>query len=360
MKILVGLSGGVDSAVSAYLLKKQGHEVTGAMMSIWDDSLPVPKIAGGNGCIAPKDGDIKTVKKIAEFLDIPFTVIDCSSEYKKTVLENFKSEYKSGRTPNPCVWCNAYIKFGVLPEAAKRGGIRFDKFATGHYANIVYNDEIKKYQLKKAKDLNKDQTYFLYRLSQKTLSETLFPLGNLIKSEVRSIAKEIGLPVAEKPDSQDFYCGDYNDILGFQANPGDIVDKNGKVLGKHSGIWNYTIGKRKGLGLPGGTKEPLYVIDISAKQNVIVLGSKEDLYSKSLTAEKVSWGSVPVPKEPFNATVKIRRQNAPSKAAVIPMGESTAEVVFETPQMSVTSGQSAVFYKDDVVFGGGIIKRRAG
>ncbi|MCL2484823.1 MAG: tRNA 2-thiouridine(34) synthase MnmA [Endomicrobia bacterium] len=356
MKILVGLSGGVDSAIAAYLLKKQGHEVTGATMSVWDSSLPVPKIEGANACIGPKEKDIEAVKKIADFLKIPFSIIDCREEFKKVVLENFKSEYKSGRTPNPCVWCNAYIKFGVLPEAAKKNGLQFDKFATGHYANIIYNDDIKMYQLKKAKDLKKDQTYFLYRLSQKTLSETLFPLGNLTKDEVRAIAKEIGLPVAEKPDSQDFYCGDYNDILQFPENSGDIVDKTGKVLGKHKGIWNYTIGKRKGLGLPGGTGDPLYVINILAKQNVIVLGSKDDLYSKSLIAEKVSWGSVTAPKESVKVMAKIRQQHAPSQAQVTVKEENSAEVIFDTPQMSVASGQSVVFYKDDIVLGGGIIR----
>ncbi|MCL2799787.1 MAG: tRNA 2-thiouridine(34) synthase MnmA [Endomicrobia bacterium] len=356
MKILVGLSGGVDSAIASYLLKKQGHEVFGAMMSVWDNSLPELKVKEGNACFSPKDKDIEAVKKIADFLKIRYDIIDCSEEYKRVVIENFKSEYKSGRTPNPCVWCNAYIKFGVLPAAAKRNGFKFDKFATGHYANIVYNDEIKMYQLKKAKDLKKDQTYFLYRLSQKTLSETLFPLGNLTKDEVRTIAKDIGLPVAQKPDSQDFYCGDYNDILGFPANPGNIVDKNGKVLGKHNGIWNYTIGKRKGLGLPGGTKEPLYVINISAKQNAVVLGSKDDLYSKSLTAEKISWGSIDAPKESVRVMAKIRQQHTPAQAEVIAKDENNAEVIFDSPQMSVTSGQSVVFYKDDIVLGGGIIR----
>jgi len=356
MKILVGLSGGVDSAVAAYLLKKQGHEVVGAMMSIWDPSMSAPKVQGGDACFGPEDADIATVKKVAEFLGIPYQIVDCREEYSKVVLENFRSEYKEGRTPNPCVWCNAYIKFGVLPQAAKRAGLQFDKFATGHYANVKFNEALNMYQLCAAKDTKKDQTYFLYRLGQKTLSEILFPLGNITKEEVRKIAEEIKLPVADKPDSQDFYCGDYNDILNFKTNPGDIVDKTGKVLGKHSGIWNYTIGKRKGLGLPGGTTDPLYVINILAKENVIVVGVKEDLYSSSLTASKVSWGSIPAPKEPIEVNVKIRQQNTPAQATAKPLSNGNVKVIFKEPQMSVTAGQSAVFYKDGVVLGGGIIE----
>jgi tRNA-specific 2-thiouridylase len=355
MKILVGLSGGVDSAIATYLLKKQGHEVVGAMMSIWDGSIPTPQSKGIDACLGPEEEDIEAVHKIADFLKIPVHILNCREEYKKVVIENFRNEYKEGRTPNPCVWCNAYIKFGVLPLTAKKNGIIFDKFATGHYANITYNNSINMHQLCKAKDTAKDQTYFLYRLNQKILYETLFPLGELTKEEVRGIAKQIHLPVAEKPDSQDFYCGDYNDILQFPKTPGNIIDKNKKVLGKHTGIWNYTIGKRKGLGLSGGTKEPLYVINILAKQNVVVVGTKEDLYSSLLMARKVTWGSIPVPKEPIEANVKIRQQHTPAKAVITPIGLDEAKVEFKKPQMSITAGQSAVFYKDNVVLGGAII-----
>jgi len=360
MKILVGLSGGVDSAIAAYLLKNQGHEVVSAMMSIWDNSyFKYKKTKNSDTCFGPEDADIKAANKIADFLKIPLHIIDCRREYKKYVLENFRNEYKKGRTPNPCVWCNVYIKFGAFLSSVKKAGLSFDKFATGHYANLIFNTHSNMYQLHKAADVNKDQSYFLYRLTQKSLSEILFPLGIYTKKQVRNIAKEIGIPVAEKPDSQDFYCGDYNDILKFPLNMGDIVDKNGKVLGKHNGIWNYTIGKRRGLGLPGGTKKPLYVTGILSKQNTVIVGQKEDLYSSFLTAEKVSWCSIPKPKDTIEASVKIRQQHKPAKAIITTQGAFSAKIKFLEPQMSITAGQSAVFYKDDIVLGGGIILNKA-
>ncbi|MDR3071748.1 MAG: tRNA 2-thiouridine(34) synthase MnmA [Endomicrobium sp.] len=355
MKILVGLSGGVDSAVAAYLLKEQGNEVTGAMMSIWDNSLAVSKNGTYNACFGPEDEDIEMAHRIADFIKIPFHVLDCRKEYKELVIENFKKEYKEGRTPNPCVWCNAYIKFGILPFAAQKAGVVFDKFATGHYANIKFNDSLNMYQLYKAADKNKDQTYFLHRLPQKILSSTVFPIGKYTKDKVRNIAKKIGLAVAEKPDSQDFYCGNYNDILKFPINSGNIVNKRGEILGKHYGVWNYTIGKRKGLGLRGGTKNPLYVINILAKQNIVVVGSQEDLYSSYLIAKEVSWSSIPIPKKSLEVTAKIRQQHRPAKAIVIPYSDGSVKVEFNEPQMSITSGQSVVFYEDDIVLGGGVI-----
>ncbi|MDR1260031.1 MAG: tRNA 2-thiouridine(34) synthase MnmA [Endomicrobium sp.] len=355
MNILTGLSGGVDSSVAAYLLKKQGHKVIGVIMSIWDKSFKPHEIKNTNTCFGPEDDDIEAAQRTADFLKIPLHIIDCSKEYKKIVIENFKIEYKEGRTPNPCIRCNAYIKFLVLPSIAKIKGIFFDKFATGHYANIRFNNFLNMYQLCRAIDSSKDQTYFLYRLVQKILSKTFFPLGSYTKEQVRNIAKKIGLPTAERPDSQNFYCGDYKNILQFRKNCGNIIDKNGQILGQHNGIWNYTVGKRKGLGLNGGTKQPLYVINISAKQNTIIVGEKEDLYVSSFIAEKVFWSSIPIPKDIFEATAKIRQHHKPAKAIIIPQEKSRVKVKFYEPQMTITPGQSVVFYKDNIVLGGGIL-----
>ncbi|MDR1928950.1 MAG: tRNA 2-thiouridine(34) synthase MnmA [Endomicrobium sp.] len=359
MKILVGLSGGIDSAIVAYLLKKQGHEVIGAMMSIWDKSFVEPKNKRYSTCFGPEENEILNLHKIGKFLKIPLHILNCKEEYKKIVIENFKNEYKNGRTPNPCIWCNTYIKFGTLLAKAKKQGISFDKFATGHYANIKFSNSLNAYQLLKAIDKKKDQTYFLYRLTQNTLSKTVFPLGRYTKKQVKDIAKDIGLPIINQRDSQDFYADDYNNILKFSSNPGNIIDKTGKILGKHKGIWNYTIGKRKKLGLSGGTAKPLYVINIMTKQNAIVVGTKEDLYSSYLIADKVIWASFcTIHKQSIiKANIKIRQQHKCAMATITPLNNTEVKIKFDEPQMSITAGQSVVFYDDNVVLGGGIIKK---
>ena len=354
--VLVGLSGGVDSAAAAVMLKEQGYRVIGATMQVWDPSLPVPKGAyQKNACLSPEKEDLEEVRQIAETIGIEHIVVDCRREYRQTVLDNFRLEYACGRTPNPCVLCNSLIKFGVLPSAAAKQGVAFDKFATGHYARVALDESSGKYLLKKAVDLSRDQSYFLHRLKQLQLASVLFPLGEKTKPEIREIARQAGLAVADKEDSQDFYCGDYNDLLNFPNKPGDIVTKDGKKVARHNGVWGYTIGKRKGLGI-SGFATPMYVVDIDAEKNQVIIGPKADLYSDTLTAENISWVAGEPPAEAFDCEIKIRNLHHPAKARVTVREDGSLEAKFEEPQMSITAGQSAVLYQGDVVLGGGMIK----
>lgn len=353
--ILIGLSGGVDSAAAAVILKEQGYRVIGATMLVWDPSLPVPEGAyQKNACLSPEKEDLTEIENIASKLGIEFLKVDCREPYRAAVLDNFRLEYACGRTPNPCVLCNSLIKFGVLPSAAERQGVKFDKFATGHYARVEQDPKTGKYLLKKAKDLSRDQSYFLHRLTQKQLSRVLFPLGEMTKPEIREIARQAGLAVAEKEDSQDFYCGDYNDLLNFPNKPGDIVTLDGKPVARHQGIWGYTIGKRKGLGI-GGFKVPMYVVRLDAEKNQVVIGPKEALYSARLQADRASWVAGEPPAPEFTCKIKIRNLHMPAKATVRILDGDAFEAVFDEPQLSVTAGQSAVLYDGDTVLGGGMI-----
>ena len=353
MKILVGLSGGVDSSVAALILKQQGHEVVGATMSIWGKDGMAAKSGHKNACYGPDEKeDIEEARKIAAQIDIPYYVFNCVEQYEKIVLDNFKSEYIQGRTPNPCVWCNALVKFGVLPLIAKENGIEFDKFATGHYARVEEKDG--RFLLKRGIAPHKDQSYFLYRLKQEQLKNIILPLGNYTKDQIRKIAKDNGLEVAEKPDSQDFYDGDYNELLGVKEKDGNIVDLDGKILGHHKGIWNYTIGQRKGIGV--SATEPLYVLELRKDTNEVVIGPADKTFKKELTAVNLNWIAFDKLENERKVYAKIRSTQQPTPITITPNGDNV-DVVFDELQKSIAIGQSVVFYDEDVVLGGGVIDK---
>jgi tRNA-specific 2-thiouridylase len=354
MKVAVGLSGGVDSSVAAAVLKEKGYEVIGICMKIWDGA---PLAAGGrHACYGPDEMvDIEDARQVAETLGIPFHLFDLTQEYKSTILDYFKKEYLTGRTPNPCIRCNQKIKFKVLLEKAQRGGVEFEYFATGHYAKVEYHETKKRYLLKKAKDLQKDQSYWLAFLSQKQLSKILFPLGDYTKKEVRKIAKDLGLSTYDKHDSQDFFPGDHKELLEIPPKPGTIEDKGGNVLGTHQGIWYYTIGQRKGLRI--SADKPLYVIEIDEKRNAVIVGQKEELAQRELVAKYLNCIAVADLPQSMKVTLKIRYVQKEFEGVISPVENDGVYVQFKEPQLAITPGQAVVFYDKDVVVGGGIIER---
>jgi tRNA-specific 2-thiouridylase len=356
MKVAVGLSGGVDSSVAALLMVRAGHDVSGILMKIW----PGPDAPGAarSACYGPDEAeDIRAAGDVCARLGIPLHVFDCSASYEDLVLRYFREGYLAGTTPNPCVRCNQMVKFGILPDAAREAGLAFDRFATGHYARVEHDAVVGRFLLKKAVDPGKDQSYFLYRLSQEQLATTVFPLGELTKSRVRAIARQEKLPVHDKKESQDFYDGDLKDILGRAGLEGDIVDGAGHVLGKHGGIWNYTIGQRKGLGIAHPV--PLYVVAIDANNNRLVVGPEEETYKRSCVARDCAWVMAERLAAPTEVQVKVRSGGRFVRAEISPLDGGRTRVVFAQPVSSVAPGQSAVFYQEDAVLGGGIIEPAA-
>jgi len=349
------LSGGVDSSVAAYLLKQQGYHVIGVTMALWDGKkLPVSS-GGKHACYGPdEEEEIREAREIAGILDIPFEVFDCSAEYKKLVLDYFRSEYFAGRTPNPCVQCNQHIKFGLLPAMAGKRGFTYDYFATGHYARVEYELSTGRYLLKKGVDQKKDQTYFIYRLTQQQLAKALLPIGIYTKVQIKEIAKEAGLPVYDKEESQDFYSGNYKDLLEHLPETGNIVHTSGKILGIHQGIWNYTIGQRKGMGI--AWSEPLYVIRIDKETNTVVVGTKDETFNTGFFVGDLNWIAVEGLQSAMDVSIKIRSAQKEKDALIEPCEDGLVKATFFHPNDSITPGQSAVFYDGDVVLGGGVIK----
>lgn len=333
--VMIGLSGGVDSAVSAFLLKKAGYNVAGATFILNEDFT-----------------DNSDAKKVANYLEIPYFEFDFRDIFQQYVIDNFIEEYKLGHTPNPCIQCNKFIKFPAFLEKAKENG--FDYIATGHYARTDGKN------IYKSKNWKKDQSYMLYNLDEDIISRILFPIEDLTKDEVRSIAEEAGIPVAHKTDSQDICFipdGKTQDFILSKIGTmpdGNFVDGNGTILGKHKGIYNYTIGQHKGLGL--STKEPLYVKKIIPETNEVELSSNDELYTNKLIAKDFHWIHN-IPDSPINVQCKIRYAQEPAPAIVGTfIRDDMALITFEQPQRAVTPGQSAVIYDGDMLLGGGIIK----
>jgi len=353
-KVMVGMSGGVDSSVAAALLLEKGYDVIGVTMHMWED--PTTEDVREDACCSLSA--VEDARRVANKLKIPHYVLNFKDIFKKTIVDYFIDEYLKGRTPNPCIACNKFIKFGIFIEKAL--SMNIDYVATGHYARIVYDNDKERYLLKKALTKEKDQSYVLYNIKKENLSRVLFPIGDYDKNEVRNLAKKYELPVATKPDSQEICFIQDNDYAGFinriakeNIKPGYFVDTKGNILGEHKGIINYTIGQRKGLGISFG--KPMYVVRIDSKNNQVVLGDAEDLFSTELIAEDVNFLSIDSLEEPLKVNAKIRYSAKESPATIYPLEEGKVKVIFEQPQRAITPGQSVVFYDGDIVVGGGII-----
>ncbi|MBQ7651222.1 MAG: tRNA 2-thiouridine(34) synthase MnmA [Victivallales bacterium] len=353
MKILVGMSGGVDSATAAALLHSQGHEVTGVTMRLWREDN---HLRGGSrdACYGPNEAeDVESACTVCNRIGIPFHEFDCSHAYESTVIGYFREEYLAGRTPNPCVRCNAAMKFGLLPEMARQSGLEFDCFATGHYARLRKGDD-GRMQLLMPSDRAKDQSYFLCGLSQTQLSCLMFPLGDLSKTEVRRMACDFGLPVNDRPDSQDFYSGDTAELIGRKDIIGEIVDDaTGKFLGHHTGYWKYTIGQRKGLGV--ASTEPLYVIGINACRNEVRLGRKENAIRHKLRTGRFNWVSISRPEASIACEGKVRSVQNPVPCMLNSLPDGSCEAEFPEGIFAIAPGQAAVFYQGEMLLGGGFI-----
>lgn len=355
-RVVIGMSGGVDSTVAAYLLKKQGYDVIGITMKLWDD--PSEEYAENYGGCCSLSA-VEDARSVAAALDIPFYVVNFKAPFKEKVMDYFVDSYAVGETPNPCVMCNKYIKFDKLLIKAKELGAYY--VATGHYAKIAYDAELQRYKLIRSQEMRKDQTYMLANFTQDQLAHTLMPIGAFeSKEEVRAIADSLNFVVARKPDSQeicfipdDDYTRFLKDNLETPIVEGDFVDTQGNVLGRHKGIVYYTVGQRKGLGITFG--RPMYVVGVNYQLNQVILGADEDVFSSGLIARDVNFISFDTLDKQIHCGAKIRHTKKEAPATLEPLDKGRFKVVFETPQRAVTPGQAVVFYVGDEVIGGGFI-----
>lgn len=354
--VFVAMSGGVDSSVVAYLLKEKGYRVIGVTMQV----LPSGSNDSDDSACCSSSA-VEDAQRVAELIGIPHYVWNLEDVFERNVIDYFCQEYLSGRTPNPCIACNRTIKFQALLERALSLGA--DYLATGHYVRLLYDEHRRRWVLKKGRDRDKDQSYVLYMLGQGQLPYLQFPLGNYVKDEVRQLALQAELPVAEKEESQeicfipdDDYCRFLRERLPQTAEPGPIYDLQGNIVGRHRGFAFYTIGQRRGLGLALGY--PAYVVEIDPSRNALVVGKKDDLKADGLLAEQVNFIPFDSLQEPQRVEVKIRYASSPAPAVISPQGNGKILVRFSLPQKAVTPGQSVVFYQDDLLLGGGIITRK--
>jgi tRNA-specific 2-thiouridylase len=358
------MSGGVDSSTVAALLYRRGIPVVGMTMQLWNQRrLPELIVDGATGRCCSLD-DVYDARYVAQQLGIPYYVVNFESQFEEQVVKPFVDEYLAGRTPIPCTLCNNFVKFDQFLDMA--AGVGADTIATGHYARITRDKDTGRYELRRGLDASKDQTYFLFGLTQAQLARTLFPLGEFTKPQVRELARELGLAVAEKDDSQEICFVPNGDYAAFidayfrergiapDVTGGVIVDRGGRVVGEHAGVHHFTVGQRRGLGIAAG--EPLYVIETDPATKRVVVGRNDDLLRSTLTARDVNWVSIACPAEPLRAQVKIRNKHMAAGATLFARGEGMVEVRFDEPQRAVTPGQAAVFYDGDLVLGGGWIE----